>query len=412
MMKLIISMAGQVGGALLLMILLIVLGSQVSHAAGVVGDGTPASCTDTAYAAALTGGGLVTFNCGPNSVIIDVTTQVVNDLTTVVDGGGKVTLDGNGTLQLFLVLSDGDLTLRNIHLTRGLFSSGGAIYNDGGGVTTLNNVTITSSEGDGGAGDGGALYVNGGNVTVEDSDLSSNKADRNGAAIYLRNGTVTVRRTSFSNNSAVDGGAIYVQAGTLILENSLVRRNTASDEGGGFYASGGVTGATNVTFVDNKADKGGGLRAVGTSQVTLQNATVSFNHADTAGGLWNLTNNVTMRNTIVANNTNKAENGDSLDCDGPSVTSQGHNLISDGSCVNGSNASDLRNTDPKLGPLQDNGGNTFTRLPLPDSPAIDGGDNSGCPATDQRSYPRPIGSACDIGAAEVAFLNFLPTILR
>jgi hypothetical protein len=36
------------------------------------------------------------------------------------------------------------------------------------------------------------------------------------------------------------------------------------------------------------------------------------------------------------------------------------------------------------------------------SPAIDGGDNAGCPATDQRGVLRPAGAACDIGAFEVA----------
>jgi hypothetical protein len=31
---------------------------------------------------------------------------------------------------------------------------------------------------------------------------------------------------------------------------------------------------------------------------------------------------------------------------------------------------------------------------------VDAGDNAGCPAADQRGIPRPLGSACDIGAYE------------
>jgi hypothetical protein len=34
------------------------------QAAGVVGTGTPATCTESAFDTALTGGGSVTFNCG------------------------------------------------------------------------------------------------------------------------------------------------------------------------------------------------------------------------------------------------------------------------------------------------------------------------------------------------------------
>ena len=45
-----------------------------------------------------------------------------------------------------------------------------------------------------------------------------------------------------------------------------------------------------------------------------------------------------------------------------------------GGCLTG--PGDQINTDPVLGPLQDNGGPTFTHALLPDSPAIDAGDPS------------------------------------
>jgi hypothetical protein len=60
--------------------------------------------------------------------------------------------------------------------------------------------------------------------------------------------------------------------------------------------------------------------------------------------------------------------------------------------------------DPVLGPLQNNGGPTPTRLPLPGSPALDRGDPavSGQPLWDQRGagYPR-VDGRIDIGAIEV-----------
>jgi hypothetical protein len=47
------------------LVVLVLSGLTVSaRAAGVVGDGTPGSCTTAALTAALSGGGLVTFDCG------------------------------------------------------------------------------------------------------------------------------------------------------------------------------------------------------------------------------------------------------------------------------------------------------------------------------------------------------------
>jgi hypothetical protein len=51
-----------------------------------------------------------------------------------------------------------------------------------------------------------------------------------------------------------------------------------------------------------------------------------------------------------------------------------------------------------LGPLQDNGGPTPTRLPLAGSPAIDAGDCT--ETTDQRELARP-ATSCDLGAVEL-----------
>jgi hypothetical protein len=131
------------------------------QAGGVVGNGTPASCTDAAYAAAMVGGGLVTFNCGSAPKTIAVNTQVINaGVTTTVDGGGLVTLDGENLRQLFLVQSGGTLNLRNINLSRGQFGSGGAIYNLGGGTVDLYRVRIELSvaESTSSLNGGGAIY--------------------------------------------------------------------------------------------------------------------------------------------------------------------------------------------------------------------------------------------------------------
>ena len=59
---------------------------------------------------------------------------------------------------------------------------------------------------------------------------------------------------------------------------------------------------------------------------------------------------------------------------GGTVTSLGYNLSSDDGGGYLTGPGDQINTDPLIGPLQDNGGPTFTHALLPGSPAIDAGD--------------------------------------
>ena len=87
-------------------------------------------------------------------------------------------------------------------------------------------------------------------------------------------------------------------------------------------------------------------------------------------------------------------------------------MDSDGTC-NLTEPTDLPNTDPLLGPLQDNGGPTETHALLPGSPAIDAGDDSivGEPlllTTDQRGQPRLQGAHVDIGAYETVPADGVP----
>ncbi len=112
-----------------------------------------------------------------------------------------------------------------------------------------------------------------------------------------------------------------------------------------------------------------------------------------------------LQNSIVAGNTANS----SPDCNG-TPTSGGHNLLGNnsgcGGLTDGANGDRVGTgaapLDPRLGPLQDNGGPTPTQALLPGSPAL-GSNPNGCQddagnplATDQRGFPR--AGACDAGA--------------
>ncbi|HUF04277.1 MAG TPA: VCBS repeat-containing protein [Aridibacter sp.] len=93
------------------------------------------------------------------------------------------------------------------------------------------------------------------------------------------------------------------------------------------------------------------------------------------------------------------------------MESLGYNFIRDpsGLDISGDESTNIYGQDPLLGPLQDNGGFTPTRLPDPASPVVDAGDSGGS-TIDQRGFPRPVifnpplglpGDGADIGAVEL-----------
>jgi hypothetical protein len=247
------------------------------------------------------------------------------------------------------------------------------------------------------------IVINGDGVgsTIIDASGIDRVMQIQGANLSASN--LTVRNGNGTSNGA--GIALDLTA-SLTLSASTVSGNTTTVEGGGIASAGGVVTLSNVTISGNTAVRGGGLDCAG--PCTLTNATVTENTAPSnGGGVRQRTGSgsITFLNTIVANNISAG----AVDCDGnPSLLfSNGNNLSSDASC-DFTTAGDQENTNPLLGPLQDNGGPTFTHELLAGSPAIEAGTNTGCPATDQRGIARPIGVTCDVGSFEAAVPQVCP----
>src|SRR5262245_45439721 len=107
----------------LLALSLVLSAAGTALAAGVVGDGTPSSCTEAALTAALAPGGRVSFNCGgPTTILVAHELQVVRSV--VIDGNSTITISGGQTTRLFNVPVANSLTLRNITLDNAFSSNG------------------------------------------------------------------------------------------------------------------------------------------------------------------------------------------------------------------------------------------------------------------------------------------------
>jgi len=240
--------------------------------------------------------------------------------------------------------------------------------------------------------------INAGTLTITNCTISGN-GDRLGGGVYNL-GTLSIFDTTISGNSAVVGGGGIANGGILELVNSTIQGNVAA----GYIVSGGGF----------KPPTGGGIDNFGTSTIT--NTTIANNAAIFAPPVgpchifgpcyeygMEIAGPITIENSIVA-----TVYPEGLNCNGV-INSEGYNLSSDNTC-NFNKAGDLNDTDPKLGPFQNNGGPTQTMALLAGSPAIDAGNPSGCTdgaghllKTDQRGMPRPDkedSGGCDMGAYE------------
>jgi hypothetical protein len=254
----------------------------------------------------------------------------------------------------------------------------------------------------------------------------------------VNSGTVTLSGMTVANGLAIAGGGI-LNNGTLTVSSCTVRNNSLTGTGpGGGVLNNGMLTVNNSTFSGNTAGHGGGISNIGT-QVIVNNSTFSGNSATGAGGGGGIINET---GTLIVNNSTFSGNYSTLGLAGGinsggaltiggtilnagasganlvgAVTSLGYNLSSDDESTLLNQMTDQNSTDPILGPLQDNGGPTFTYALLTGSPAIDKGMNFSGSTTDQRGpgFARIVGTAAaqggdgtDIGAFEVQ--NTPPTI--
>jgi CSLREA domain-containing protein len=311
------------------------------------------------------------------------------------------------------VANDGALTVTASQI------SGNSAGSDGGGLVNSGTVTVTATTIRGNtAGDDGGGLRNFALMTVVNSTVISNSAVsfggglENGSFNNSLTGTVTIAASTFTGNTSdKSGGGLYNELGTLALTNDTISGNTAKEDGGGLYNYKTPTASdlNNVTLTDNTADG-------------------DANNTGDGGGIFNNTGTVSLKNTIVAGNADNSPTTQNPDCSG-TLTSQGYNLIqSTAGCTITLTAGDITNSNPLLGPLQNNGGPTLTHALLTGSPAIDAGNpatpgsgGNACAATDQRGGARPVdgdgnGSAiCDIGAYEFgakAYRLYLPIVAR
>lgn len=318
----------------------------------VVGNGTPASCTEAALNAAMFQlvvgvqgpGGVLTFSCGAAPHTIALTSTKFLEGQCTIDGGGLITLNGQGiTRPLYISVTNPEdqtaVELRNITLANGRGDFGGAVYLGenaslsvlrttirnssaeftGGGIAAAGNSLLNVANStfydnlavSGGAivsyavanitdssfefntandstgatsAEGGAIASFLGNLTVNRSYFGSNLADF-GGAVYKENAELNLLGSRFFDNSASSGGAVYLESLSSPgeIENSRFEENTATFFGGAISAINDMDVYGSI-FQENQAEFGGAISLYPQLDSEIANSAFIANHAGFSGG--------------------------------------------------------------------------------------------------------------------------------
>ncbi|MFD6563526.1 hypothetical protein [Micromonospora profundi] len=245
-----------------------------------IGTGTSASCTSAAVVKAVAAGGVITFDCGPAPVTIKMaaTAKVrnANGPKVVLDGGGRVTLSGQGKRRI--------LYMNTCDEAQGWTTS--HCQNQDHPQLTVQNLTFADGNSTGDraeGGGGGAIFVRGGRLKVVNSRFVDNRCDRTGpdlggAAIRVLsqydNKPVYVVGSTFNGGSCSNGGALSSIGVSWVVLNSVLSRNEAignganpaksgtpgGGSGGAIYCDGNefTVRIAGTIIENNKANEGGG----------------------------------------------------------------------------------------------------------------------------------------------------------
>jgi hypothetical protein len=321
--------------------------------------------------------------------------------TAEIDGltitGGSLVGNGGG------ISSGATLTISNCAISGNSITANGVGYS-GAGIYNVGNMTIVNSIVNNNQAlivgvfppNGGGISNDGGTLTIQNTTISENSVAASGWGGGVSNtGSLTAISSTIRGNTASAGGGIAGGGATII--NCTINGNSAVFEGGGIFGGGTISNSTisgNRTLVGHS--RGGGFSGGG----TITNSTFSDNVSVNGGNIC-ATVSVQLSNTILKT----GFSGANIFVLGGTVTSDGYNISDDNGAGLLTGPGDQINTDPLLGPLQDNGGPTLTHALSPGSPAINAGDPNFTPppVNDQRGAPfaRVFHGRIDIGSFEV-----------
>jgi hypothetical protein len=336
----------------------------------------------------------------------------------------------------------------------GVSAFGGGIYDGNGDVNIWEHASIAGNQaagnvggagggvgfgaipasggvgGNGGSAQGGGVYLGGGTLTLDHVSIDSNKADGN-----LAGGSGGHDQPGGAGGDA-DGGGLYAASGAsnLTIQNSSVTNNSAGaggtggkgaagDGAGGNSLGGGLDSGAANTLVSNSTiafnvthaggesssqegeSQGGGAFLDNGTNATIDNATIAHNTSNNEGGGIRNEGTLSLRSTLVADNTSAFTGETDLSDAGNAAASS--SLIQNGTgnaIVDGANGNIVGTQDSALNLASSlttaPNGTRYLGFTSNSSVAFQAGANPENLTVDQIDKPRVVNGKVDIGAIE------------
>jgi hypothetical protein len=252
---------------------------NTSHPTRVVGHGNARSCTSAAVVAAVRRGGIIRFSCGPKPVVIEMrrTAKVINTSRQVVlDGGGKVTLSGQGRRRILYMDTCDRAQVWTTSHCQDQASPRLVVQN-----ITFADGNSTGQRFDGGG--GGAIFDRGGRLRIVNSVFVRNRCERNGPDIggaavralsQYRGLPVYVVGSRFEGNVCSNGAALSSIGVSWTVLNSRFESNRAIGHGAN-PARVGTPGGGSGGAIYNDGDR---------MKLSIGGSVFTGNHANEGGG--------------------------------------------------------------------------------------------------------------------------------
>lgn len=297
---------------------------DVSHPTTVVGDGTPASCTEQALIRAVEIGGVITFDCGADPTEIVLQDELVVRKDTVIDGAARITVSGDYSTRIFHLASRPELdtpslTLQNLHLVGGAAGlgrsgaaegqkiAGGAVYREGGRLAVFQSLLQThTGPSSAPSSMGGAIYAEGvGETVLVDVGILGGAANSGGALatnggplrVYGGGiiGSLALGSGGVPGDGGVGGGVLLAGDGDALFCGVQFRDNIAAAHGGGLFRIADRAQRVSLYQAEmhgnyvpehtSAVGRGGAIFVQGGTLV-LDSSTVSSNGAAVAAGIY------------------------------------------------------------------------------------------------------------------------------
>ena len=214
------------------------------------------------------------------------------DVDNLIIDGNNHSIDACGKARIFLIVAN-NIAIKNITLKNGFSQKGGAIFNEGDGLSIEKSFFSNNSAqyAEFPVFSMGGAIENSGEMSISESAFSLNRAESGGA--IANSGKLTISKSTLCDNSVQsDKPPVFIQGGAVDNDGELsmlgceMERNLSQKDGGAIANAGRLSMAD--CLVSNNSSKENGGAITNSGLMEIKDSKVTQNSAEIGGAIYNI----------------------------------------------------------------------------------------------------------------------------